>query len=170
MLVHEIKIIILLLWMFQWVKFYHEHVLNKEPGAEKATPWHHDQSYYPINGDKVNYACIIYLEIIVFQNVKPCNLIGVAEEYTASAFTYLHYRGMYCLRLHIPSYRGIYCLRLHVPSYIGIYCLCLHIPSYRGIVYCLRLHIPSYRGIYCLCLHIPSYRGIYCLHIPSSTQ
>jgi len=41
--------------MLQWVKFYHEHVLNKEPGTEKPTPWHHDQSYYPINGDKVNY-------------------------------------------------------------------------------------------------------------------
>jgi hypothetical protein len=76
--------------MFQWVKFYHEHVLNKEPGTEKATPWHHDQSYYPINGDKVNYA-VLYLEIVVFQNVKPCNnLIGVSEEYSASAFTYLH--------------------------------------------------------------------------------
>jgi ectoine hydroxylase-related dioxygenase (phytanoyl-CoA dioxygenase family) len=62
------------LLMFQWVKFYHEHVLNKEPGAEKATPWHHDQSYYPINGDKVSYA-ITHLEITIFWNVKPCNLV-----------------------------------------------------------------------------------------------
>ncbi|XP_023715152.1 probable phytanoyl-CoA dioxygenase isoform X4 [Cryptotermes secundus] len=44
----------------EWVKFYHEHVLNKEPGAEKATPWHHDQSYYPINGDKV---CSIWMPV-----------------------------------------------------------------------------------------------------------
>lgn len=48
--------------------FYHEHVLNKEPGTEKETPWHHDQAshshpiplcypcnqaYYPVDGDKV---------------------------------------------------------------------------------------------------------------------
>jgi len=33
--------------------FYHEHVLNKEPGTEKETPWHHDQAYYPIDGENV---------------------------------------------------------------------------------------------------------------------
>ncbi|KAJ9575249.1 hypothetical protein L9F63_025801, partial [Diploptera punctata] len=44
----------------EWVKFYHEHVLNKEPGTEKPTPWHHDQSYYPINGDKV---CSIWMPV-----------------------------------------------------------------------------------------------------------
>lgn len=33
--------------------FYHEHVLNKEPGTEKETPWHHDQAYYPVDGDNV---------------------------------------------------------------------------------------------------------------------
>ncbi len=35
------------------VSFYHDHVLNKEPGSSKQTPWHHDQSYYPIDGDQV---------------------------------------------------------------------------------------------------------------------
>ena len=49
--------------------FYHEHVLNKEPGkhifhnktvrlticigTEKETPWHQDQAYYPVDGFKV---------------------------------------------------------------------------------------------------------------------
>jgi len=33
--------------------FYHEHVLNKEPGTTKITPWHHDQPYYPVDGSKV---------------------------------------------------------------------------------------------------------------------
>jgi hypothetical protein len=33
--------------------FYHEHVLDKEPGTEKATPWHQDQPYYPVDGDKL---------------------------------------------------------------------------------------------------------------------
>lgn len=32
--------------------FYHEHILVKEPGALKETPWHHDQPYYPIDGDQ----------------------------------------------------------------------------------------------------------------------
>ena len=30
--------------------FYHDHVLVKEPGAEKESPWHHDQPYYPVDG------------------------------------------------------------------------------------------------------------------------
>ncbi|KAF6032641.1 hypothetical protein EB796_009058 [Bugula neritina] len=35
------------------VAFYHEHVLIKEAGTNKKTPWHVDQTYYPINGSKV---------------------------------------------------------------------------------------------------------------------
>ncbi|MFT6292710.1 MAG: ectoine hydroxylase-related dioxygenase (phytanoyl-CoA dioxygenase family) [Ilumatobacter sp.] len=34
------------------VRFFHEHVLVKEPGATERTPWHHDQPYYCINGDQ----------------------------------------------------------------------------------------------------------------------
>ncbi len=34
------------------VRFFHEHVLVKEPGAVEATPWHHDQPYYCIDGDQ----------------------------------------------------------------------------------------------------------------------
>jgi len=37
----------------QYSVFYHEHVLNKEPGTEKKTPWHQDQAYYPVDGFKV---------------------------------------------------------------------------------------------------------------------
>jgi ectoine hydroxylase-related dioxygenase (phytanoyl-CoA dioxygenase family) len=32
------------------VRFFHEHVLVKEPGTREATPWHHDQPYYSIDG------------------------------------------------------------------------------------------------------------------------
>jgi ectoine hydroxylase-related dioxygenase (phytanoyl-CoA dioxygenase family) len=32
------------------VRFFHEHVLVKEPGAAEATPWHHDDPYYGIDG------------------------------------------------------------------------------------------------------------------------
>lgn len=33
-------------------RFFHEHVLVKEPGASERTPWHHDQPYYPVDGDQ----------------------------------------------------------------------------------------------------------------------
>lgn len=32
------------------VNFLHDHVLVKEPGAEKRTPWHQDQPYSPVDG------------------------------------------------------------------------------------------------------------------------
>jgi ectoine hydroxylase-related dioxygenase (phytanoyl-CoA dioxygenase family) len=32
------------------VNVFHEHVLIKEPGSNKKTPWHQDQSYYCVNG------------------------------------------------------------------------------------------------------------------------
>jgi len=31
--------------------FYHEHVLTKDGGTSKETVWHHDQPYYPCDGD-----------------------------------------------------------------------------------------------------------------------
>ncbi len=34
----------------QTVRFFHEHVLVKEPGAIEPTPWHHDDPYYGIDG------------------------------------------------------------------------------------------------------------------------
>lgn len=34
------------------VRFFHEHVLVKEPGAVEPTPWHHDQPYYCVDGDQ----------------------------------------------------------------------------------------------------------------------
>lgn len=35
------------------VTFYHDHLLVKEPGTRERTPWHHDQPYYPIDGEMV---------------------------------------------------------------------------------------------------------------------
>ena len=32
------------------VNLFHEHVLVKEPGTKKRTPWHQDQSYYCVEG------------------------------------------------------------------------------------------------------------------------
>jgi ectoine hydroxylase-related dioxygenase (phytanoyl-CoA dioxygenase family) len=33
-------------------RFFHEHVLVKEPGTREITPWHHDQPYYCVDGDQ----------------------------------------------------------------------------------------------------------------------
>ncbi|XP_077979054.1 putative phytanoyl-CoA dioxygenase [Glandiceps talaboti] len=44
----------------QEVVFYHEHVLTKDPDTSKVTPWHHDQAYYPVDGNKV---CSIWMPI-----------------------------------------------------------------------------------------------------------
>ena len=35
------------------VYLYHEHVLVKEPGTREKTPWHHDQPYYPVDGNHI---------------------------------------------------------------------------------------------------------------------
>jgi ectoine hydroxylase-related dioxygenase (phytanoyl-CoA dioxygenase family) len=34
------------------VRFFHEHVLVKEAGTSELTPWHHDDPYYCIDGDR----------------------------------------------------------------------------------------------------------------------
>ena len=45
-------------------RFFHEHVLVKEPGTTERTPWHHDQPYYCIDGDQ-NVSMWIALDPIV---------------------------------------------------------------------------------------------------------
>ncbi len=35
------------------VLFYHDHLLVKEPGTNDPTPWHHDQPYYPVDGEQI---------------------------------------------------------------------------------------------------------------------
>ncbi|MGI9601736.1 MAG: phytanoyl-CoA dioxygenase family protein [Acidimicrobiales bacterium] len=42
------------------VRFFHEHVLVKEPGTAEHTPWHHDQPYYCVDGDQV---CSVWLSL-----------------------------------------------------------------------------------------------------------
>ena len=46
-------------WILSSV-FYHEHVLVKEPSARIKTPWHHDQAYYPIDGEDM---CSIWMPV-----------------------------------------------------------------------------------------------------------
>ena len=45
------------------VNIFHEHVLIKEPGSSKKTPWHQDQPYYCVNG-KDNCSMWIPLDYI----------------------------------------------------------------------------------------------------------
>ena len=42
------------------IVFYHDHILCKEPYTNKTTPWHHDQSYYPLDGDQT---CSIWMPV-----------------------------------------------------------------------------------------------------------
>ncbi len=35
------------------VRIFHEHLLVKEPGTTKITPWHHDMPYYCVEGQQV---------------------------------------------------------------------------------------------------------------------
>jgi ectoine hydroxylase-related dioxygenase (phytanoyl-CoA dioxygenase family) len=40
----------------QTAQFFHDHVLVKEPGTQKATPWHQDSPYYFVDGrDTVSF-------------------------------------------------------------------------------------------------------------------
>ncbi|MEO5633999.1 phytanoyl-CoA dioxygenase family protein [Gaiella sp.] len=42
------------------VRFYHDHVLVKEPGTTQRTPWHQDQPYYNIEGTQT---CSVWLPV-----------------------------------------------------------------------------------------------------------
>ncbi len=41
-------------------RIYHEHVLVKEPGTREVTPWHHDLTYYGVDGSQL---CSIWLPL-----------------------------------------------------------------------------------------------------------
>jgi ectoine hydroxylase-related dioxygenase (phytanoyl-CoA dioxygenase family) len=55
-------------------RIYHEHVLVKEPGTQEVTPWHHDLTYYGVDGDQL---CSIWLPLDpVPQSVCPEFIAG----------------------------------------------------------------------------------------------
>jgi len=56
------------------VNLFHEHVLIKEIGSKKRTPWHQDQSYYCVNG-KDNCSFWIPLDE-VNKNSSPEFIVG----------------------------------------------------------------------------------------------
>lgn len=56
------------------VRFFHEHVLVKEPGTAEPTPWHHDQPYYSVDGNK---NCSLWMPLdVVPQSVCPQFIVG----------------------------------------------------------------------------------------------
>jgi ectoine hydroxylase-related dioxygenase (phytanoyl-CoA dioxygenase family) len=57
------------------IRFFHEHVVLKESGNTVATPWHHDQPYYCINGAKT---CSLW---IALDHISR----DIAVEYLASS-------------------------------------------------------------------------------------
>ena len=56
------------------VRIFHEHVLVKEPGTDKPTPWHHDQPYYCVNGNKV---CSFWIPLDRYQKKPVLNSLPV---------------------------------------------------------------------------------------------
>ncbi len=42
------------------VRFYHDHVLVKEPGTAQHTPWHQDQPYYNVDGAQT---CSVWIPV-----------------------------------------------------------------------------------------------------------
>tara|TARA_Y100000590_G_scaffold468853_1_gene653484 strand:- start:7277 stop:8071 length:795 start_codon:yes stop_codon:yes gene_type:complete len=56
------------------VNIFHEHVLIKEPGCSKETPWHQDQSYYCVSG-KDNCSLWIPLDYVA-KKVCPEFIVG----------------------------------------------------------------------------------------------
>tara|TARA_Y100000590_G_scaffold239218_1_gene269059 strand:- start:1777 stop:2571 length:795 start_codon:yes stop_codon:yes gene_type:complete len=54
----SIAVIAAKLMISKKVNIFHEHVLIKESGAKKMTPWHQDQSYYCVDGKQnVSFWC-----------------------------------------------------------------------------------------------------------------
>ena len=75
------------------VQIFHEHVLVKEPGTAQKTPWHHDQPYYCVDGEKM---CSLWIPLDpVEQSVCPEFIAGshkwgkwfVPTKFTGASYT-----------------------------------------------------------------------------------
>jgi len=56
------------------IRIFHEHVLVKEPGTGRKTPWHHDQPYYCVEGRQL---CSLWIPLDpVSQTVCPEFIAG----------------------------------------------------------------------------------------------
>jgi ectoine hydroxylase-related dioxygenase (phytanoyl-CoA dioxygenase family) len=70
------------------VRFFHEHVLVKEPGTTEATPWHHDQPYYSIDGSQ---HCSLWIPLDTVPKASCPEFIASSHQwgkwYTPTRFT-----------------------------------------------------------------------------------
>ncbi|MSO96537.1 MAG: phytanoyl-CoA dioxygenase [Thermoleophilia bacterium] len=57
----------------QRVRFYHDHVLVKEPGTVQRTPWHQDQPYYNVNGAQT---CSVWLPVDPVPRVSTLEFVA----------------------------------------------------------------------------------------------
>jgi ectoine hydroxylase-related dioxygenase (phytanoyl-CoA dioxygenase family) len=55
------------------VRFYHDHVLVKEPGTTQRTPWHQDQPYYNVNGAQT---CSVWLPVDPVSRVSTLEFVA----------------------------------------------------------------------------------------------
>ena len=58
------------------VRFFHEHILVKEPGTTEVTPWHHDQPYYCVDGDQ-NVSMWIALDPVSYTHLTLPTILRV---------------------------------------------------------------------------------------------
>jgi ectoine hydroxylase-related dioxygenase (phytanoyl-CoA dioxygenase family) len=52
-------------------RFFHDHVLVKQPGTSAVTPWHQDQPYYPVQG-RQNVSFWVPLDSVARDTVMEC--------------------------------------------------------------------------------------------------
>jgi len=62
----------------EFAVFYHEHVFTKDPGTNRATPWHHDQSYYPVDGWK---NCSFWLPVTPVSKESCLEFVGGSHKW-----------------------------------------------------------------------------------------
>lgn len=55
--------------VLQKVALYHNHVIVKESGSTKETPWHQDQAYYEIDGQQVKPFFLVTILVSKFCSV-----------------------------------------------------------------------------------------------------
>jgi ectoine hydroxylase-related dioxygenase (phytanoyl-CoA dioxygenase family) len=55
------------------VRFFHDHVLVKEPGTRQRTPWHQDQPYYDVDGFQ---GCSMWLPVDPVSRASTLELIA----------------------------------------------------------------------------------------------
>ena len=77
---------------------YHNHVIVKDSGSTRETPWHQDQAYYEIDGEQVNIgyvnAGLPFLHTICFNDEACSNEINMLAQHC-----WIQHVGLVCMLL-----------------------------------------------------------------------